>query len=43
MRAVCIIAPANLASIRVAEKAGFREWQRSTYHGEPTIVFRRGD
>jgi RimJ/RimL family protein N-acetyltransferase len=41
MRAVCIIAPANLASIRVAEKAGFREWQRSTYHGEPTIVFAR--
>lgn len=41
MRAVCIIAPDNLASIRVAERAGFSEWQRSTYHGEPTIVFRR--
>lgn len=41
MRAVCIIAPDNLASIRVAEKAGFREWRRSVYHGEPTIVFAR--
>ena len=41
MRAVCIIAPDNLASIRVAERAGFREWQRSMYHGAPTIVFAR--
>ena len=41
MRAVCIIAPENLASIRVAERAGFREWRRSVYHGAPTIVFTR--
>ncbi len=41
MRAVCIIAPENLASIRVAEKAGFREWRRTVYHGEPTVVFAR--
>ena len=41
MRAVCVIAPGNLASIRVAEKAGFREWRRTVYHGEPTIVFAR--
>jgi RimJ/RimL family protein N-acetyltransferase len=41
MRSVCIIAPGNLASIRVAERAGFQEWKRSIYHGEPTIVFAR--
>ncbi len=38
---VCIIAPENLASIRVAEKAGFRLWQRTTYHDDPTVVFIR--
>ena len=40
-RAVCIISPDNLASIRVAEKAGFRRWQETTYHGSPTLVFTR--
>ncbi|PXV52316.1 Protein N-acetyltransferase, RimJ/RimL family [Dyella jiangningensis] len=40
-RAVCIISPENLPSIRVAEKAGFRRWQDTTYHGSPTIVFSR--
>ena len=40
-RAVCIIAPGNGPSIRVAEKAGFREWMRTMYHGEPTVVFAR--
>jgi RimJ/RimL family protein N-acetyltransferase len=40
-RIVCIIAPDNLASIRVAEKAGFRRWQDTTYHGDPTVVFIR--
>ena len=37
----CIIAPDNLASIRVAEKAGFRLWQNTTYHGDATVVFIR--
>lgn len=41
LRAVCIIDPANEPSIRVAEKAGFRRWQESTYHGGPTVVFSR--
>ncbi|RAO77073.1 GNAT family N-acetyltransferase [Dyella jiangningensis] len=41
LRAVCIIDPANLPSIRVAEKAGFKRWQETTYHGGPTIVFSR--
>jgi RimJ/RimL family protein N-acetyltransferase len=40
-RMVCIIAPENLASIRVAEKAGFRRWQETIYHDGPTIVFAR--
>jgi RimJ/RimL family protein N-acetyltransferase len=38
---VCIIAPDNLPSIRVAEKAGFTLWQTSVYHDSPTLVFRR--
>mgnify|MGYP001547368443 CR=1 FL=1 len=38
---VCIIAPENPASIRVAEKAGFNLWQQSTYHDSPTLVFKR--
>ncbi|WP_130619531.1 GNAT family N-acetyltransferase [Dyella amyloliquefaciens] len=41
LRAVCIIDPANQPSIRVAEKAGFKRWQESTYHGGPTVVFSR--
>ena len=41
MRAVCLINAGNAASIRVAEKAGFREWQRTSYHGEPALVFSR--
>lgn len=40
-RMVCITAPENRSSIRVAEKAGFSTWQETTYHGKPTIVFRR--
>jgi RimJ/RimL family protein N-acetyltransferase len=38
---VCIIDPANLASVRVAEKCGFREVLRTTYKGMPTILFER--
>jgi RimJ/RimL family protein N-acetyltransferase len=41
LRSVCIIAPENLASIRVAEKAGFTLWQETTYHDAPTLVFSR--
>lgn len=40
-RMVCIISPDNHASIRVAEKAGFRVWQHTTYYDSPTIVFSR--
>lgn len=38
-RAVCIIAPENVASVRVAEKAGLHRWRETAYHGEPTLVF----
>jgi RimJ/RimL family protein N-acetyltransferase len=38
-RMVCIIDPDNTRSIRVAEKCGFKEVQRASYKGEPTILF----
>jgi RimJ/RimL family protein N-acetyltransferase len=37
----CIIDPKNLASIRVAQKNGYREFARTTYRNEPTIMYRR--
>jgi hypothetical protein len=40
-RTVCMIAPDNAASIHVAEKCGYREWTRSTYKGDATILFER--
>jgi RimJ/RimL family protein N-acetyltransferase len=36
-----LIAPANLRSIRLAEKLGFHETRAATYHDEPTLVLRR--
>jgi RimJ/RimL family protein N-acetyltransferase len=39
---VAIIAPENLASIRVAQKLGFRETGVAVYRGEPVLVLRRG-
>lgn len=38
---VCLIAPENSASIRVAEKCGYRLLTRTTYKGEPTLMYRR--
>jgi RimJ/RimL family protein N-acetyltransferase len=40
-RTVCIIAPENRPSIRVAEKCGYREILRTTYKDKPTIMFAR--
>jgi RimJ/RimL family protein N-acetyltransferase/predicted nucleotidyltransferase len=40
-RTVCMIAPENAASIRVAEKCHYREWVRTTYREQPTILFQR--
>lgn len=38
---VCLIHPENLASLRVAEKCGFQESLRTTYKGQPAILFAR--
>lgn len=42
VRTACIIAPENGPSIRVAEKCGYREFRRTTYKDNPTIMFMRG-
>jgi RimJ/RimL family protein N-acetyltransferase len=41
VRTVCLINPDNAPSIRVAEKAGFREFARTTYKGSPSVLFER--
>ena len=41
IRTACIIAPENAASVRVAEKCGYRELQTATYHGQPALMFVR--
>jgi len=38
-RTACLIHPENLASIRVAEKCGYQEFQRTTYKQQPAIIF----
>jgi RimJ/RimL family protein N-acetyltransferase len=40
-RTACLIHPENLLSIRVAEKCGYREKLRTTYKGQPAIMFER--
>jgi RimJ/RimL family protein N-acetyltransferase len=40
-RTACIIAPGNVASIRVAVKCGYRELGCTTYKGHPTLMFVR--
>jgi RimJ/RimL family protein N-acetyltransferase len=40
-RTACIIHAENLASIRVAEKCGYKKFQITTYKGHPTIMFVR--
>ena len=37
----CLIHAENLASIRVAEKCGFRRSCQTTYRNEPTLIFTR--
>jgi RimJ/RimL family protein N-acetyltransferase len=41
IRTVCLINPDNGPSLRVAEKAGYREQTRTTYKGTPTILLER--
>ncbi|TIP39197.1 MAG: GNAT family N-acetyltransferase, partial [Mesorhizobium sp.] len=40
-RTVCIIDPENGASLKVAEKNGYAEILRTTYHEKPTILLER--
>jgi RimJ/RimL family protein N-acetyltransferase len=40
-RSVCLIAPGNAPSLRVARKCGYAEFARSTYHGGSAILFER--
>ena len=40
-RTVCIIDPENAASIRVAHKCHYVEWQKTAYHGSEVIAFQR--
>lgn len=40
-RTACIIQPGNVASIRVAEKCGYRELQRTPYKGHEVLMFVR--
>ncbi len=40
-RSVCLIAPENLASLRVAEKCGYREYLRTRYHDGPAVLLER--
>jgi RimJ/RimL family protein N-acetyltransferase len=37
----CIIAPDNAASLRLADKLGFREAAITTYGGKPTVLLER--
>lgn len=38
---VCMISPENAASIKLAQKFGYREYAQTAYKGAPTILFRR--
>lgn len=40
-RSVCIIDPANKPSLRIAEKHGFREYQRTIFMGDEVILLER--
>jgi RimJ/RimL family protein N-acetyltransferase len=37
----CLISPENTASLRVAEKLGYREYARATYKGHLSVLLRR--
>ena len=40
-RTVCLVAPDNAASIRVAEKTGFGAYAETSYKGNPTVLMER--
>jgi RimJ/RimL family protein N-acetyltransferase len=41
VRTVCMIDPQNTPSLRLALRAGYREWARTTYRGEATVLLER--
>jgi RimJ/RimL family protein N-acetyltransferase len=41
VKTACLIHPENVASMRVAEKCGYREWRRTQYRGHETVLFAR--
>jgi len=41
VRTVCLIHPENVASIRVAEKSGYRDFEHTTYKDHAVILFER--
>jgi RimJ/RimL family protein N-acetyltransferase len=41
IRTACLIHPENIASIRVAEKCGYREYGRTIYREHEVIMFER--
>lgn len=38
---VCVVNPENVASVRIAEKAAYRELHRTVYNERPTVIFFR--
>ena len=40
-RTICMIAPDNDASLRVAKKCGYRSWTQAQYRGEPALLLER--
>jgi RimJ/RimL family protein N-acetyltransferase len=40
-RTVCMIHPDNAASLKVAAKCGYREYARTRYKDEPTVLLQR--
>lgn len=40
-RSVCMVAPENAASLRVAGRCGYAEFARTTYKGEPIVLLER--
>lgn len=40
-RTACIISPGNAVSIRLAVRFGYQEFQKTTYHGHPTVMYVR--
>lgn len=40
-RTVCIIAPDNVPSLRLAERLGYRRWADGTYNDQATVMLER--